>query len=55
MISIKDVTNEVTVICGNKTVQFVLDQFNVASISDLPDSSLQDVYNKLFSYIENAR
>lgn len=55
MISIEDVANKVTVLYGNKTVQFVLDQFNVASISDLPDSSLQDVYNELFSYIENAR
>ena len=34
MISIEDVASEVTVLCGNKTVQFVLDQFNVASISD---------------------
>ena len=54
IIHIENVAGKVTVLCDNKTVQFVLAQFNAVSISDLPDSSLQDFYNELFSYIENA-
>lgn len=54
VLNVESVTNEVASLCGNETVQFVLDPFHAADIYELSETSLQDVSNELFSYVENA-